>query len=246
MNLMIKETNKDSSSIYWDAPLIDGGYEVTHYIVEKRDTERKAWSIVSNNCTKTSFKVPDLDAGRSYCFRVSAVNQLGAGEYCETADSVRASGAYHFRPSTEKPTCLFISSFYSLNIHFAEEPGPVMDFKTMLVTKDTCTLSWKKPLTDGGSRIICYVLEVLNGDDKYKELMRSKNMQYSAKDLVEGREYNYRVKAVNDTGEGAAKELTVVAKDQLSKSLKMFVTKMGNNRDTSELNVTLSGSSSQL
>lgn len=121
-----------------------------------------------------------------------------------------------------------------------------MDFKTMLVTKDTCTLSWKKPLTDGGSRIICYVLEVLNGDDKYKELMRSKNMQYSAKDLVEGREYNYRVKAVNDTGEGAAKELTVVAKDQLSKSLKMVVTKMGNNEDTFELNVTLFGSSSQL
>lgn len=103
MNLMIKETNKDSSSIYWDAPLIDGGHEVTHYIVEKRDTERKAWSIVSNNCTKTSFKVPDLDAGRSYCFRVSAVNQLGAGEYCETADSVRASGAYHSGQKANRP-----------------------------------------------------------------------------------------------------------------------------------------------
>lgn len=97
-----------------------------------------------------------------------------------------------------------------------------MDFKTLLVTKDSCTLSWKKPLTDGGSRIICYVLEVLNGEDKYKELMRSKNMQYSAKDLVEGREYNYRVKAVNDSGESAAKELTVVAKDQISKCLYLF------------------------
>lgn len=93
-----------------------------------------------------------------------------------------------------------------------------MDFKTLLVTKESCTLSWKKPLTDGGSRIICYVLEVLNGDDKYKELMRSKNMQYSAKDLVEGREYTYQVKAVNDAGESAAKELSVVAKDQISET----------------------------
>lgn len=124
---------------------------------------------------------------------------------------------------TEFVLCLLLFSilaniiFIAIIFTFTEEPGPVMDFKTLLVTKDSCTLSWKKPLTDGGSRIICYVLEVLNGDDKYKELMRSKNMQYSAKDLVEGREYTYRVKAVNDSGESSAKELTVVAKDQISK-----------------------------
>lgn len=99
-----------------------------------------------------------------------------------------------------------------------------MDFKPILVTKESCTLTWKKPISDGGSRIIAYVLEVLNGEDKWKELMRSKNMQYSGKDLIEGREYKYRVKAVNDSGDGPEKELSLVAKDTIGKFLVLWLT----------------------
>lgn len=118
---------------------------------------------------------------------------------------------------------LILSEINEKQCSISEQPGPVMDFKAILVTKDSCTLGWKKPVSDGGSRIICYVLEVLNGDDNWKELLRSKNMQYSAKDLVEGREYNYRVKAVNDAGDSALKELTVTAKDVIGKSLQLIL-----------------------
>lgn len=91
------------------------------------------------------------------------------------------------------------------------------DLKALLVSKDSCTLGWKKPITDGGSHITAYVLEIMEGEDKWKVLVKSKNMQYSAKDLEEGKGYSYRVKAVNEAGESAPVEFTVVAKDEIGK-----------------------------
>ena len=92
-----------------------------------------------------------------------------------------------------------------------------MDFKPHLITKDSCTLGWKRPVSDGGSHVTAYVLEVNEGEDKWKQLIKSKTPTHSVTDLEEGKEYTYRVKAVNESGEGPPTDIVVLAKDQIGK-----------------------------
>lgn len=49
--------------------------------------------------------------------------------------------------------------------------------------------------------------------------MKAKQLQYTVKELQEGKEYSFRVKAFNESAEGLPTELTVVAKDQIGMCL---------------------------
>lgn len=99
----------------------------------------------------------------------------------------------------------------------SEQPGPVTDFKAQKTTKDSITLCWKKPISDGGSHVTGYILEQSEGEEKWKQIMKGKNISHTIGELTEGKEYSFRVKALNESGEGPPTELTVIAKDQFGK-----------------------------
>lgn len=57
-----------------------GGFKVTHYIVERRETSRVVWSTVSDHLEATHVTVSKLLRGNEYVFRVMGVNKFGVGE----------------------------------------------------------------------------------------------------------------------------------------------------------------------
>ncbi|CAI9556830.1 unnamed protein product, partial [Staurois parvus] len=89
--LQIKNVARGTVTLVWEPPLINGGAEVTNYVIEKRDATKRAWAAVTTKCSHTSFKITNLSEKTAYFFRVLAENENGIGEPCETTEPVKAS-----------------------------------------------------------------------------------------------------------------------------------------------------------
>uniref|UniRef100_A0A8C6J4X6 Uncharacterized protein n=1 Tax=Melopsittacus undulatus TaxID=13146 RepID=A0A8C6J4X6_MELUD len=188
INLTIREVKKDFVTLAWEPPLIDGGAKITNYVVEKRESTRKAYATVTNNCIKNSFKVTQLQEGCSYYFRVLAVNEYGAGLPAETPDPVKVS----------------------------EPPSPPAKVILVDVTRNSASLKWEKPESDGGSKITGYIVEMqTKGSIKWSACTQVKTLEATITGLSMGEEYSFRVIAVNEKGKSDPRELgvPVIAKD---------------------------------
>lgn len=83
--IQFKKVTADNITIMWSPPADEGGAMVSHYIVEKRETSRIMWSIVSEKLVDCIVNVPRLIKGNEYIFRVRGINKYGIGDPLESA-----------------------------------------------------------------------------------------------------------------------------------------------------------------
>ena len=88
------------------------------------------------------------------------------------------------------------------------------------MTNSTVELTWDKPLSDGGSEISSYAVELSENDlPQYHKVGSTMATKFTITSLVEGKMYNIRIKAVNTIGESEPVFLSepVVPKDIFGK-----------------------------
>uniref|UniRef100_A0AAG5CTD6 Twitchin n=1 Tax=Anopheles atroparvus TaxID=41427 RepID=A0AAG5CTD6_ANOAO len=174
--LTASDITKESCKLKWKRPKDDGGCDIEYYQIERFDDDVKAW-VPHARSVETNADIGGLQDGKKYKFRVSAINAEGESKPLEMAGDFIAKNPF-------------------------DEPSAPRDCKATDWGTDFVKLAWQPPVSDGGSPVTGYVIEV---KDKYGEWERKMAVPADATsatvpDLLEGQKYEFRVRAVNDAG----------------------------------------------
>uniref|UniRef100_A0A0N5AQN4 non-specific serine/threonine protein kinase n=1 Tax=Syphacia muris TaxID=451379 RepID=A0A0N5AQN4_9BILA len=176
--LQIYDIDRATATLSWNAPSNDGGARITGYVVEKRDVIKEDWTAVATQVKDTTYVVSGLFEGHEYEFRVSAVNENGQGPPLVGDEAIIARLPYDPPSAPGKPEVSDMS------------PGSL-------------TLSWTRSSSDGGGGIRGYIVEKReNGSDVWQKCNHAplNSLSLNVVNMIEGREYEFRVFAVNDAG----------------------------------------------
>ncbi len=167
--------------LMWDAPLIDGGFDIFEYLVYRSLSADSGYSVIANT-SELVYNDTDVVNGGVYYYRVSAVNSRGEGV---------ASSPVSARPGVPPSAPLDLRATYDgvrVNLRW----GAPLETSGYAVTGYLIYRS-----SDGGG-VFLYL-----GD--------SNMTQYVDSSILKGLEYIYRVTALTQLGEGSPSNSTSIA-----------------------------------
>uniref|UniRef100_A0A3P9M0R9 Myomesin 1b n=1 Tax=Oryzias latipes TaxID=8090 RepID=A0A3P9M0R9_ORYLA len=204
------DANKDYIIVAWKQPAVDGGNPIVGYFVDRCEVGTTHWFQCNDTPVKFArFPVTGLVEGRSYIFRVRAVNKSGMSRPSRVSEPVAAMD-----PADRLRT----SAPWTGQIIVTEEepaegvvPGRPLDLQVTEATKNYVVLSWKPPGEKGLEGVMYYVEKCVAGTDSWQRVnteLPVKSPRFALFDLAEGKSYHFRVRCCNAAGVGEPSEPT--------------------------------------
>ncbi|KAL2102789.1 hypothetical protein ACEWY4_001957 [Coilia grayii] len=146
-------------------------------------------------CTWLRFKKP-IQSGSG---GITIETKENSSQLTITASEQDHSGCYTVELQNK-----FGTKQASLNLSVVDKPDPPARVPAATdIRESSLTLSWYGPTYDGGSIVKSYNLEIWNSvDKKWTELASCNSTSYSVQNLLQDREYKFRVRAANMYGVG--------------------------------------------
>ncbi|CAL9697301.1 unnamed protein product [Knipowitschia caucasica] len=181
----VSNVTKDTMTVSWTPPSDDGGAPVLGHILERRKKGSNMWLQLNKDLiTDSKFQVDGLVEGAEYEFRVTSVNRAGAGSPSTISNSVQAKDPIR-------------------------APGRVKNLFVSDSTFSTVSLRWSAP--DSGDEPSGYVLEARPENSKdWNKVTKVPvaGMSFTVAGLKERVKYFFRIRAVNEGGQGESVEMS--------------------------------------
>lgn len=176
----VKDIDSTWVELEWDEPP-NGGSKILGYIVQYKESASSKWINASTQpIPETHFRVSNLRDRGEYQFRVIAKNAAGLSKPSPATETVELKPK--FRP-----------------------PGPPTQINAVSIGRNHVTLTWAPPLDDGGSKITGYIVEMRELGSSLWRTVSDYNVQqpeFTVPNLIEFRDYEFRIIAVNNVGKG--------------------------------------------
>ncbi|XP_006867356.1 PREDICTED: myomesin-1 [Chrysochloris asiatica] len=216
LDVMPLDANKDFIIISWKQPAVDGGSPILGYFIDKCEVGTDTWSQCNDTPVKFArFPVTGLIEGRSYIFRVRAVNNNGIGLPSRVSEPVAALDPAEKARLKSRPSAPWTGQIIVTEEEPAEGiiPGAPTDLSVNETTPSYVVLSWKPP-GQRGHEGITYFIEKCEAESQNWQRVNTelpvKSPRFALFDLAEGKSYCFRVRCSNSAGIGEPSEATEV------------------------------------
>lgn len=183
-------------SLYWTAPVNDGGQPLSNYTVEW-GTDNVNWPNSTNTGSGTAasvgspFTVTGLSPNTQYYFRVAAVNSVGTSAYSS-----------------------------SIAVTTDTTPGAPTALTSSSKTGSAVSLYWTAPASDGGEAISNYTVQWGTDNVNWPNSINtgsgtaaSVGSPFAITGLTSNTQYYFRVAAINSVGTGSYSTSIAVTTD---------------------------------
>ena len=165
-------------NLSWNAPSSDGGSKITGYKIERSANGGSSWGtiVASTGSNDTAFYDTGLGAGKTYEYRVYAINTVGTSQPSNIATATT----------------------------LATEPSSPTGLAATAVSSSEIDLTWNAPGWNGGAPVTGYeVQRSADSGSTWSIIVKdtgSTSTSYSDTGLSAGTTYSYRVMAINSAG----------------------------------------------
>ncbi|XP_023142611.2 myomesin 1a (skelemin) isoform X2 [Amphiprion ocellaris] len=214
LDVRCHDANKDYVVVTWKQPAVEGSSSILGYYIDRCEVGTHHWAQCNDTPVKYArFPVTGLVEGRSYIFRVRALNKAGVSRPSRVSEAVVAMD-----PSDRARLRAGPSAPWTGMIKFTEEdstvgvvPGEPTDVVVTEATKSYVVLAWKPPVQRGHEGVMYYIEKCMSGTDTWQRVntgMPVKSPRFALFDLAEGKSYSFRVRCCNSAGVGEPSEST--------------------------------------